>query len=524
MTESFAVIDLFAGPGGLAEGFSRVRRGDGSKAFRVVLSVEMEKSAHRTLRLRAFLRQFGDAFPQEYYDWIRDGCGERDWGSTFPEQWEAACLEAVNLKLGDPEADALIAPRLDEIKNMYGGATVVIGGPPCQAYSLVGRARNAGIGGYVFEEDHRHELYKSYVNVLARLQPAAFVLENVKGMLSTKANGLSLFQQILMDLRAAGGQEESYELFALTPDTFQTERPAPSDFVVRAERHGIPQARHRVIIIGLRRDIAKRRPEITLTGALPQHSANATVKHVIGCMPRIRSGLSRERDSTEEWNAAVLLALNSLKQVCNLSNSVESTRLENIRAVTESAILAKNVELPRAASDPVGCAPDCPELLRNWLHDLRLERVLNHETRGHIRSDLTRYLFASVYATAFGRSPTAEEFPAILAPAHANWMSGKFADRFKVQLWDMPASTITSHISKDGHYFIHPDPTQCRSLTVREAARLQTFPDNYAFLGNRTQQYVQVGNAVPPLLAWQIGHALLSTLDGKQTRSGMELP
>ena len=120
----------------------------------------------------------------------------------------------------------------------------------------------------------------------------------------------------------------------------------------------------------------------------------------------------------------------------------------------------------------------------------------------------------AICAYVVGISPKAKDFPRELAPDHANWKTGKFADRFRVQLWENPATTITSHISKDGHYFIHPDPAQCRSLTVREAARLQTFPDNYFFQGSKESVRKQIGMAVPPVGAEIIFTAILKTFAG----------
>jgi DNA (cytosine-5)-methyltransferase 1 len=153
----------------------------------------------------------------------------------------------------------------------------------------------------------------------------------------------------------------------------------------------------------------------------------------------------------------------------------------------------------------------------DWFVDGKLEGICNHSTREHMPRDLHRYLYAACFAQCYGQSPRLRDFPTDLLPDHDNVHlalngHGFFADRFRVQVGDRCATTITSHMAKDGHGFIHPDPKQCRSLTVREAARLQTFPDNYLFCGPRTQKYVQVGNAVPPLLAQGVARIVWTLL------------
>jgi len=156
MRNEFAIVDLFAGPGGLAEGFASIRDRNGARPFRVVLSVEKEASAFETLRLRSFLRQFPNSLPIEYYRFLNGEIAEPDWGMLFPDQWGLACRETLKLELGLPEAQAEIDGRLAQISTSHQGNVILIGGPPCQAYSLVGRARNRGIRDYEASKDQRH--------------------------------------------------------------------------------------------------------------------------------------------------------------------------------------------------------------------------------------------------------------------------------------------------------------------------------------------------------------------------------
>lgn len=504
MVAKFKVVDLFAGPGGLAEGFSSVRSEDGERIFEIVLSVEKEASAHKTLRLRSFFRQFAVP-PAEYYDYLAGKISHAELIHQYRREWDAAVAETRLLELGCQQAQQELDPVLQKLCESD-QPTILIGGPPCQAYSLVGRARNKGIEGYDPEKDNRHFLYQEYIRIIGKLQPEAFVMENVKGILSSKVGQKVIFNQVLADLRTAGGSPDSYHLLPVV-------RPIegePSNYIVRCEQFGIPQARHRVIIVGIRQDLACALSERDRAGLLNASQAETTVRSVLEGMPELRSGLSREIDTPEQWRRATAEAMLVAAEACECSDM--PTVASALKIAAEE--IGTKKRLPGRKSTELTAPRN--NVLATWLSDPELTTLPNHETRGHMREDLARYAFAAAFAEVFDRSPKASEFPDALAPRHNNWKSGKFADRFRVQLWKRASTTVTSHISKDGHYFIHPDLRQCRSLTVREAARLQTFPDNYLFEGNRTEQFVQVGNAVPPLMARQIAQALLSLLSELQ--------
>lgn len=477
----------------------------------------MNLAARSTLRLRAFyrlLKRRGDDSLDSYYRYC-NGKADRCYDVLNQDAWYDSGEEACQLELGNTEDNA----KLDQKISKHGLGPdlpwVLIGGPPCQAYSVVGRVRNRGNSEYKPEEDHRHFLYKEYLRIIQKYRPAVFVMENVKGILTAKVGENKIFETILQDLsdpdRATNMpiSGHGYRIHSITCSTSFSRGDNPSkidvhDFVIKAEDHGIPQARHRVILIGVREDIDRTPEPIPL-------SPHVNVNTVIGTLPRLRSKLSKQADSDEKWAQVVKTHFKEMaKEVrgvpkrTELYQALEQASREVPRGLGIGALqLAKQ---PRDA--------DNFHILEGWYHDSRLNVWLNHEARGHMSSDLRRYAYASAFAKAFGKSPKGHDDFSLqgLRPNHENWESGNFSDRFRVQLEDRPSTTITSHISKDGHYFIHPDPLQCRSLTVREAARLQTFPDNYFFQGNRTEQFHQVGNAVPPLLAKKIGEIVHSLL------------
>lgn len=531
-TDGVPVIDLFAGPGGLGEGFSSFTRGRDESAFDVRLSIEKDVGAHSTLRLRSFFRQFprGEV-AEQYYDLLRqtdvplNSRLERLYGE-FPEEAKAAETEAWLAELGKTDASVVWEKIWNVTKDSENW--VLLGGPPCQAYSLVGRSRNRGNEDYRAEKDHRQFLYLEYLQVLADHSPAVFVMENVKGLLSATVQNQKVFQRIFEDLqspstalhrenrdvhnRRRGRDGAKYRLFPIMAHGRLVEDFKLNDFVVKMERHGVPQARHRIIVLGVREDIARTLPGSILSKSLKQQAA-VSVRQVLDGLPPLRSGLSKEPDAAATWITRIregqgtpwFKAQTSRDKAGEKTFHLLKSSMEGLQPPQKD----RGGEFVSYDGVSVDYRPD-------WYIDPRIEGTFNHSTRGHIVNDLWRYLYAACFAEVHDRSPTLVDFPALLLPKHKNVseaMNGsQFSDRFRVQRYRSPSTTVTSHISKDGHYYIHPDPRQCRSLTVREAARLQTFPDNYFFTGPRTSQYVQVGNAVPPLLAVQIAklsHGLL---------------
>lgn len=521
------VIDIFAGPGGLGEGFSSFQSENVAAAhpFELAVSAEMEKSAHSTLLLRAFYRLLirrEGAVPQEYYDYlINVAKGEAKppaihfGGGPWKDLWKEAEEEALNLTLGEKKDNQTLFDRIAKVRDKY-EEMILIGGPPCQAYSLVGRSRQMNVDGFLTKGDKKHFLYKQYLRILADFTPAIFIMENVKGILTSRVGNQEMFAAIMRDLsdpaaalqrsRQEGrsdkhyvllpihvgeGQERTYELVAMDP----------SAFIIRCEDHGAAQARHRVIIMGVREDLMSSdlmRTKIAKLPGLDVVKARVSVEKALAGLPKLRSGLSRQADDATEWRKAMLSERDRVVRA--LGNSLPGVA-ERLKKLNPAHTLDRRSTAYGNASN------EYADRLRG-----NQPVVLNHETRGHMKSDLGRYMFCAAYAKEMHCSPSSSEFPRKLAPNHENWDSGAFADRFRVQVQSKPSNTVTSHLSKDGHAFIHWDYRQCRSLTVREAARLQSFPDDYLFLGNRTQQYVQVGNAVPPLVARQIAKVVWSIL------------
>ena len=403
-------IDLFSGAGGLSEGFI-------CAGYCPIAHVEMNSDACNTLRTRAcyhFLKKQGDI--QKYYKYLKSEITRDELYASVPEH-------VVNSVINETLSDSTMGSIYDRINKAMQAKKIdninlIIGGPPCQAYSQVGRSRKC------MDNDPRNELYKLYCEVLEKYKPAMFVFENVPGLI-TAGNG-KYIKNITESIRALGYGIE-YR-------------------IVSASDFGVLQRRRRIILIGWKYGSGHKYPDFI-------KSENVSIiNNILSDLPKIQAGESKDQYRDQHYS-------DYLKD-----NGIRS----------DQDILT-------------------------W-----------HVARGHIDRDREIYRLAIKAWNDNHRRIKYSDLPDDLI-THKN--KNGFLDRFKVVAADMHTShTMMAHISKDGHYYIHPDLEQARSITVREAARIQSFPDNYFFEGSRTAAFTQIGNAVPPLMAKGIAEAIREVL------------
>jgi DNA (cytosine-5)-methyltransferase 1 len=417
----FNFIDLFAGAGGLSEGFMQA-------GFNPIAHVEMNSMAAATLETRLAYHYLKNkrGKMRYYYEYERGNITREELFSHIPEEVTKTVINAEMSKSTIQE----IFQKIDEIIHEDGieDVDLIIGGPPCQAYSLVGRAQSSHML-VPMNEDPRNELYLMYTRFLTKYQPKMFVFENVAGI-KTARGGLA-FRNLQAQLKRVGYEIEYHEQNA-------------KDF-------GVLQNRKRMIIIGWRKGTDYYYPNFEVT------QSDSLVNDLLSDLPLLERG-------TDNNTYAIAYS--------QVSNYLKRNGIRSKNDVLTHHIVRNNT-------------PRDVEIYR---------RAILAWNNGHNR---LRY----------------DELPEELI-THKNRTS--FTDRFKVVEGDMTyCHTVLAHLSKDGHYFIHPDINQCRSISVREAARLQSFPDSYYFEGNRTSQFVQIGNAVPPLMAKRIAESIKIELEEK---------
>ncbi len=415
----FNFIDLFAGAGGLSEGFIQA-------GFNPVAHVEMNLMAAQTLETRAafhyFSRQNDDAI-QYYYAYER---GEITREEMFEHVPENVISSVINEELSDKTIKGVFR-QIDKIMNddEVDHVDVIVGGPPCQAYSLVGRAQSSHML-VPMEDDPRNELYKMYTRFLKKYDPEMFVFENVAGIKT--ARGGAAYKNLQAQLKRVGYEIECREQNAV-------------DF-------GVLQNRKRMIIIGWRKGTEHFYPDF----------------------------------------------------VANHSEAIVSDLLDDLAPVKrgkENNAYAVGYE-------------ECSDYLKENGIRTPDDVVTHHIARPNCERDVQIYGMAIDAWNDGEQRLSYDKLPEELR-THKNTTS--FKDRFKVVEGNQHSChTVLAHLAKDGHYFIHPDRRQCRSITVREAARLQTFPDSYYFEGSRGEMFKQIGNAVPPMMAKVIAEAIRDQL------------
>lgn len=382
-------IDLFAGCGGLSEGFYK-------QGFKALAHVEIDKYCCETLRER-----------MRYYGYAENDIMQSVIETDITKESVVSRLDKV---VGRTEVD------------------LVIGGPPCQAYSTAGRARDE----FGMKNDPRNYLFEHYVKILNHFNPKFFVFENVIGLLSANINGVRILDLVFKALK---------EKFYIIEQ--------PNTMLFNTANFGVPQVRKRLIIIGVRKDL------------------NIKVESLYESMKPTHS--DPDMDST---------LASSLKPFVTVKDAISD--------------LPHILKGEKRRSQPF--CPNANNDFLNWVEDKNANTISDHITRNQNDVDTERYSEMAKNHWTFEQ--LLQNRPDLNHPKQR-----VFNNSYTVQFWDMPARTIIAHLSKDGNQFIHPDASQGRSISVREAARLQSFPDDFKFCGAMCQQFKQIGNAVPPLFA-----------------------
>lgn len=420
MNSSPKYIDLFAGAGGLSEGFIRA-------GYKPVAHVEFDLAACYTLKTRLayhYLKENGNLSP--YIDYLKGEISREKLYSIVPEK---TLSSVINKTIGAD--NRYIFSEIDKFLGRK-KVDIIIGGPPCQAYSLVGRARDEDN----MEGDNRNYLYKEYAKFLKRYKPKIFLFENVPGLLS--ANNGKYFKNMCNLFTKAGYETKHFHL--------------------SANNFGVLQNRKRILIIGYLKELKIFLPEFEKF----ESDISSEVGSIFSDLPILKAG-----QGTEKYT-------------------------------------------------------DYAGKTNYWLETAGIRNGLNiltqHVTRPHTKQDKNIYRIAVRKWNKRKERLDYNDLPEKLKTHHNRH---SFFDRFKVVASDLPYShTLVAHIAKDGHYYIHPDIKQNRSISVREAARLQSFPDDYYFEGikkdqTRTAAFKQIGNAVPPLMAASVAHQIRKLINGE---------
>ena len=400
-------IDLFAGASGMSEGFIRA-------GLNPISHIEMDKYACDSIRTRAAYHYLTKNGKEEFYiDYLKGLISREELYKEVPKK----ILDSVlNIEITDDSIKSIFS-KIDKTL-IDKKVDLIIGGPPCQAYSLLGRHHEN------IENDPRNKLYIQYGRFLKKYEPKAFVFENVPGLLS--ANKGQHFKNLKAYFRKIG-----YEVYHDT---------------LNAADYGVLQARKRIIIVGWKKNNDFGFPEIKKV------IEEFTVNDILQDLPKLNPG-----DAMQV--AKYTIPKNDYLQKFELRNGVDF--------------------------------------------------VTQHISRQHNERDL------KIYKTAIKKWNKGEErlrYPDLPKELKTHKNETSFTDRYKVVNGNGVSHTVVAHIAKDGHYYIHPDIKQCRSISVREAARLQSFPDDFYFEGSRSAAFKQIGNAVPPLMAFAIAKSIKQLL------------